>query len=127
MSLEFVEAGINFAVVESLCALADRLEKQRLRVELRINAQDVENDTRSRAIVATTDDVAIADDEDELALVVVLKASERVDRAPERFFALRVTRYLAQDELVLQLRILLATELQRRQNYDNGQLRHEAN
>ena len=126
MALEFVEAGIYFAVVESLCALADRLEEQRLRVELRINAQDVENDTRSRAIVATADDVAIADDEDELALVVVLKASERVDRAPERFFALRVTRDLAQDELVLQLRILLATELQRRQDYDNGQLRRKA-
>ena len=127
MALEFVEAGIYFAVVEGLCALADRLEEQRLRVELRINAQDVENDTRSRAIVATTDDVAIADDEDELALVVVLEASERVDRAPERFFALRVTRDLAQDELILQLRILLATELQRRQDYDNGQLRREAN
>ena len=126
MSLEFVEAGIDFAVVESLCTLADRLEEQRLWVKLRVDAQDVEDDARSCAIVATTNDVAIADDEDELALVVVLKASERVDRAPERFFALRVTRDLAQDELVLQLRILLATELQRRQDYDNCHLRLKA-
>ena len=95
MSLEFVEAGIDFAVVESLCTLADRLEEQRLWVKLRVDAQDVEDDARSCAIVATTNDVAIADDEDELALVVVLKACKRIDRASEGLLVFRIARDLA--------------------------------
>ena len=116
MSLEFVEAGINFAVVESLCALADRLEEQRLRVELRINAQDVENDTRSRAIVATTDDVAIADDEDELALVIVVQSRQRVDRTTEGLLAFGITRDLAEHELVQHLGVPLRRQLESSQD-----------
>lgn len=59
-------------------SITDRLEAERLRVDRRIRTKNVEDDLRSRSVVSTSDDHSIANDEEQLPLVVVLESSERV-------------------------------------------------
>ena len=102
MTLELVQSRVNLAVVESFGAFADRLEEQRLRIELGVNTKNVGDDTGSRPIVAATCDITVTDDEDKLPLVIVIQGCKGVDSSTERILPLRVTWHLADNELVLQ-------------------------
>ena len=62
-----------------------------------------DHSAQARAVHVATNDHTIADDEQQLALVVVLHLRERVDRLLERGVALRVTWHLTDDELVVVL------------------------
>jgi hypothetical protein len=100
MSLEFVEPGVDFAVIQLLATLADAPEHQRLGVERRVNAENVEGDAWSRAIVSAADDIAVANEEQQLAFVVVFERGEGVNCTPKRFLSFRIARYLTYNELV---------------------------
>ena len=63
MTFKFIESGVDLAVIQLFTALSDAPEHQRLRVERRINAKNIESDTWCGAIISTTDDVAVADEE----------------------------------------------------------------
>ena len=111
MALELIQSRVHLAVVQLLRAFTNRLEQQRLGVQLRVDTKDIQNDSRGCTIVTTTDDVSVTDNEDELPFVVVLESRERVDRTPKGVFTLSVTRHLAKDKLVLHFRTPLAREL----------------
>ena len=117
MAFELIQTRVHLAIVELLRPLADGLVQEWLRIELRVDSKDVEDNTGRGAVVTSSDDVPVADDEDQLALVVVVEVRERVDGTAERVLALGITRHLANDELVLQLRLTLARELKRSQDY----------
>ena len=103
MTFKLVETRVDFSVVELLGSLSDGLEQQRLWVQLRVDSEDVEDDSRGRSIVSTSDDVSVAENEHELPLVVVLESRERVERPSKGFLSLGVAGDLADDELVLEL------------------------
>ena len=104
MSLELVKTRIDLAIIQSLGTLADTLEQKGLDVKVRIHTKDIKNNPRRRPVISATDNVPIADDENEFALIVIVESSERVDGTSERVFAFSVTRNLAQHKLVLQFR-----------------------
>ena len=81
--------------------LTQRYETQRLRIVVGIRTKDVQDDPRSRSVVAGADDVAITDDENQFALVVILELSNGIDGMARRSPSFRVTRNLANDELVV--------------------------
>ena len=112
MPLEFVQTRIYLPIIQRLTALTDTLEQERLRVDVRIHTENVEHDPWGRTIITRTDDVPVTDDENELALIVVVEGGEGVDSTPERVFAFGVTGDLGQDELVLEFRGGLRSELQ---------------
>lgn len=113
MAFKLVQARIDFPVIQRLGTLTNRFEQQRLRVELRVNAENVQNNSGRRTIVTTTDDIAIANDENQLAFVIIIESSKRINRAAQRVLSFCVTRHLTQDELVLKFRVAFTTELQR--------------
>ena len=112
MTFELVETGVDLAVVESLHTLSNRLHPERLRIQLRVDAKDVEDDAGCGAVVASTNNVTVADDEDELSLIVIVESRKRIDRTPQRLLAFGVTRNLTENELVEHFGITLAAELE---------------
>jgi hypothetical protein len=112
MPLELIKTRIDLAIIQRLRSFTHTLEQQGLHVEVGIHTENIENNPRRRPVVSATDDVTIADDENELALVVVVESSERVDSTSERVFAFGVARNLAEDELVLQFGRPLRTKLE---------------
>lgn len=118
MALKLVEPRVDLSVVELARSFTDRLEQQGLWVKFGIDSEDIEDDTRGRPVVAATDDVAVADDKDQLSLVVIVEGGKRVDGPSERFFAFGITRHLAEYKLVLKLGRSLAGQLERSQDYD---------
>ena len=112
MTFELVQPRVNLPVVDLLRAFTNGLEHQGFRVQLRVDTEDVKNNTRSRTVVAASDNVTVADDEEKLPLVVVVQRGQRVDRATQGLLAFRVTRDLAEHELVQHLRIAFGRELQ---------------
>ena len=74
MSFEFIQTGVNLAIIQRLGTLTNRLEQQRLRVQLRIHSEDVEDDSGRGPIVAGSDDVTITNDEQQFALVIVVES-----------------------------------------------------
>lgn len=117
MTLKFIQSRIDLAIVQCPISLTNTLEQQRLRVQLGVDSKNVQHDSRSGTIISTTDDVAIADDEDELALVVIIERSKRVDSPTERVLAFGVAWHLTKHKLVLKLRCALASELKSSQDY----------
>lgn len=111
MALELIQPRVDLAVIQSLATLTNTPKQQRLRVDIRIHTENIENDPRSRTVVPTTDDVSIADNEDELPLIIIVERRERVDRTTKRIFAFGIARDLAQNELVLQFGIALRAKL----------------
>ena len=95
VAARLMQARVDLGHVVLLVAVADREEAERLGVDGRVGAEDVEHDLGRRAVVARTDNHAVADDHEELALVVVLELGERVDARPQRLLALGVARDLA--------------------------------
>lgn len=71
MALKLIEARVHLSVVELFRALANRFEKERFGIEFGINAQDIEDYPRRSAIVPAANDVAVTNQNDELALVVI--------------------------------------------------------
>lgn len=66
MAFVLVQAAVNSSVVKLTRAVTQALESERLRVEVGIDAEDVEDDTWRGPIVASANDHTIADDEEEL-------------------------------------------------------------
>ena len=100
--------------------ITDGLEAEWLGVDRRVGAEDVEHNARRGPVVSRPDNHAVlrstpislqpggnrierthADHEQQLPLVVVLEARERVNAVPERLLALGVARDLANDEFVV--------------------------
>lgn len=81
-----------------------REETERFSVDVRVSSEDIQHDTRRRLIISCTNNHTIANDEQKLALVVVLGLRKRVDRLPKRSGAFRITRDLTNNELVVILR-----------------------
>ena len=73
MTFKLVEARINLAIIELLGAFADRFEQERLGIKLWIDTKNIQNNARRSTVIPTTDDVAVTNDEQEFALVVVIK------------------------------------------------------
>lgn len=111
VTFELVETRVDLSVVELLGSFSDGLEEQRLWIQLRVDSEDIEDDSRSRSIVSTSDDVSVAENEHELPFVVVLESRERVERSSKGFLSLGVAGDLADDELVLELGIPFRGEL----------------
>jgi hypothetical protein len=80
VTLEFIETRVDFAIIERLGTFTDRFEQERFGIEFRVNAKDIQHDSRGRPIVPTTDNVAIANNEQQLPLVVVVESRKGVDR-----------------------------------------------
>lgn len=112
MPLMLIQARIHLRIIQLPTPLADTLEQQRLRIELRINPKNIQDDPRGRPIIARPNNISVADDEDKLALVVVVEDGERVDCAFEGFFAFGIAWDLADDEFVEEFWLSLRAELQ---------------
>ena len=76
MAFELIQTRVDLAVIELLRAFTNGLVQKRFRIELRVHTEDVKHDTRRRAVVSSTNDVTVANDEDEFALVVVVQCSQ---------------------------------------------------
>lgn len=111
MTLKLIESTVNLAVIQLLRAFANRLKQKRFRVELRIDAEQVKDDSWRRTVVTGTDNVTVAKEEDELALVVVVECCEGIDCLAKRLLALSVTGDLTDDKLVQGLGVALSREL----------------
>jgi hypothetical protein len=111
-----IQPRIDLSIIQLLAPFANTLEEQWLRVQRRIHPKDVEDDPGCRSIITRTDDIAVANDKDELALVVIVENRERVDRPLEGFLAFGITGNLANDELVEYLGVAFMTELKRSQD-----------
>ena len=122
MAFKLVQARIGLPVAELLRAFPDGLEHERLRVpRRRVNAHDVQDNVRRGSIVATTYNVAITGDEDQLPFIVVVQTSEQVDGGAQRVFALGIAWDLAEHEFDQSFRETLCPKLQRRQSYSTRQ------
>ena len=62
MTFELVQSGVYLSIIKLPGAFADALEHKWLGIEPRVNAQDIQNDPRSWAVVPRPDNVSIADD-----------------------------------------------------------------
>ncbi|KAF8493134.1 hypothetical protein JB92DRAFT_3100207 [Gautieria morchelliformis] len=56
---------------------------QRLWIQLGIHAETVEYNKRCRAIIATTDDISITNEEHQLAFIIISESSQRINRAAD--------------------------------------------
>lgn len=79
-SFNLVQSTPHLAVIELLRPFRDRLEHERIGINVLIDAEDVEYNTRSRSIVTGSDNHAVTDDHKQLSFVVVGEGRERVDR-----------------------------------------------
>lgn len=59
-----VQSRIDFGIIDLLTPIADRFEQEWFRVELWVDAENVEHDSRGGTVVACSDDVAVANDEE---------------------------------------------------------------
>lgn len=75
----FVESSVDLPHVVLLLTFSEREEAERFRIEVGIDSEDVEDDSRRGSVVSGSDDHSVAEDDDELPLVVVLESSQRVD------------------------------------------------
>lgn len=117
VTFEFVQARVNLSIVELLRSLPDGLEHEGFRIpRCRINAKDVQHNVRRGSFVATTDDIAIADEEDQLPLIIVVQCCERVDGTAQRILAFSIARDLAEHEFVQTFGETLGPKLQRSQD-----------
>ena len=73
MTLKLIKTGVDFTVVDLPRAFTDRLEQKGLRIELGINTKDTKDDTRSCAIVTSTNGVYVANEEHKLSLIIVVE------------------------------------------------------
>jgi len=94
VSLELVKSGVDLSIVELPGTFTDRLEQQGLGIEFRVDAENVQNNSRGRTIVAASNDISVANDKDQLALVIIIQCCKSVNRPPERFFPLSVAWHL---------------------------------
>ena len=72
MALKLIQSRIHLAIIQSLGALTDGLEQQRLRIELGIDSGDVEDNSRRCAIVPTSYNIAITYNEKKLPFIAVI-------------------------------------------------------
>lgn len=120
MTLKLIQPRVHLSVIELLGSLPDGFKQKRLRIQLGVDSEDVEHDPRRRAVVPASNDVAVAEDEHELPLVVVLERGERVERPAERLLAFGVAGDLADDKLVLKLRRAFRRELESGEDCRSG-------
>ena len=111
VSLVLVQPRVHLAIINLFRTFANRSEHQRLRINLGVDTQNIQNDPRRRTVVPAPNDVAVTNDEHQLALVVIVKRRERVNRPSERVLAFGVTGNLAQHKLVQHFRRALAAQL----------------
>lgn len=111
-----------------LRSLPDRQKAEGLGVDAGIGSKNVKHNPGSGSIISRSHNHSVTDDKKELALVVVLESGERVEAVAQRFFSLCVTRYLADDKLVVVFWLATGTKLERCQkleandrDHDNGQ------
>lgn len=116
MPLEFIKTRIHLSIIQRLRSLSNRFEQKRLRVQRGIYTQNIQHDPRCGTVIPTSNDIAIANDKDELPFIVVIQSSERVDRAAERVLAFSVTRHLAEYEFVLQFGLAFGAKLESSQD-----------
>lgn len=83
MPFELVEPRVDFAIVQCLRSFTYRFEQQRFWIKLRVNSKDIHHNPWRGSIVPTTDDVTVADNEDQFAFVVVFEGSKRIDSTPQ--------------------------------------------
>lgn len=118
VTFELVQARVNLPVVELLRPLPDGLEHERFRIpRRRIDAEDVQHNVGCGSFVATTNDIAITDDENQLPFIVVVQCGQRVDGTAQRVLTLGIARDLAKYEFVQTFGETLCPKLQRSQNY----------
>lgn len=116
MTLKLVQPGVYLSIIQSLRPLSYTPKQQRLRIPIRIHPQDIQSNPRRRPVVPASNNVPIADDEDEFPLVIVIERSKRVNGTSERVFAFGITGNLAEHEFILQLWVAFGTELESRQD-----------
>lgn len=76
VTFKFVQTRVDFAVIDLLRTLGNRLEHERFRVEFGVDTENIEDNSRCRPIVSTANNIPVAYHEDEFAFVVVLQGSE---------------------------------------------------
>ncbi len=79
MALKLVETRVDLGIIKLLGSFGYRLEHERLRVDLGIQRRECRARYGCRSIVSATHDHTVTDEEQKLALVVILEAGERVD------------------------------------------------
>ena len=121
-----VQARVDLAHVVLLHPLSQRVEAQGLWVQIRIRAEDVKHDARCRAVISGTDDHTVADDKQQLALIVILELGQRVDSSPQRVFSFGIARNLADNELVVIFWRTRRTEVDRSQELEADDRHHDA-
>lgn len=100
----FVQSSIDFAHVVLLRPLAQRLETERLGIEVRIHSEDIQDDGWRSLFVTETLDISVTNDHEKLSFVIVLESDKRVDCSSQRLFSFGVAWDLTDDKLVVILR-----------------------
>ena len=108
-----------------LLTFSEREEAERFRIEVGIDSEDVENDSRRRSVVSGSDDHSVAEDDDEFPLVVVLESSQRVDGLLERILSFGVAGNLADEELVVILRRSMRSEVESSEELESDDGDHD--
>lgn len=81
MPFELIQTRIDFAIIELPRSFADRFEKEGFWVKFGINTKKIQNNTWRGSIISTSNDISIADDEQEFTFVIVLQSCQRVYRS----------------------------------------------
>ncbi|KAL0769411.1 hypothetical protein CaCOL14_008719 [Colletotrichum acutatum] len=118
VTLDFVQTRVDLAHVVLLLTFTERLEAEGFGVDGIGNTQNVEHDARRRLVVALTDNHTVADNDEELALIVVMHAGDGINGTAKSLLVFGVGGNLAHDKLVEVLRHVLATELERGQELE---------
>ena len=77
--LKLIQPRVNLSIIQRLRSFPNRLEQQRFRIQLWVNPKDIQNHSRSRPVIPTSDSIAIAKDEYELPPIVIVQCSQRID------------------------------------------------
>ena len=77
--LKLIQPRVNLFIFQRFRSFPNRLEQQRFRIQLWVNPKDIQNNSRSRPVIPTCDNIAIAKDEYELPLIAIVQCSQRID------------------------------------------------
>lgn len=126
MARALVETRVDFTHVVLLGTFTKRREAEWLGIQVRVCAENVEDDPGGGAIVTGTNNHTITDNQEKLAFIVILHLGQRVNRPAKRAIVLSVARNLANNEFIVVFRRTCRTKVDRGQELECDDGHHDA-
>ncbi|TFK16673.1 hypothetical protein FA15DRAFT_412493 [Coprinopsis marcescibilis] len=108
MPITLIQPTIHLSHIMLLRLLSQTHKAQRLRVQIRIHPKNIQHNPRRRPIIPTPHNHPIANDQQRLALIIILELRQTINRPPQTPIPLRIARHLADHKLVMVVRSPLA-------------------